>query len=271
MSLLFAKKWLSGVSTNGSFYPFSFTFKIVSAAFNEFPKRLSFWSFPVTETFSTVFTTKEEFEFSLYSFLSEMVVVLCLSLRAFMSPVSETSAKKTCQLVWRDLFPWRSSPSRCLGISRNYRGFNRVSPDWRCADNSFWFFVVLFPALLSQAVCFVSLDCFPTSWRLVWNFDTFIPFPQVFLDFFQTFCRSSDSSLFYQLSHFFYEFQLLGINLLLSSSLIVVHSFLLSYIEIFVQVIFDPIKTIAFSRFWSTPVTHLALVLNQQTACVYCK
>ena len=79
-----------------------------------FPKNSMFLgSFPLTDKFLTLFTKKEEIDLSLSAILcGEVTVLYYSSLWAFMSPVFETSAKKTCHLVLLNVFLYRETSSK---------------------------------------------------------------------------------------------------------------------------------------------------------------
>lgn len=84
-----------------------------------FPKNSMFLgSFPLTDKFLTLFTKKEEIDLSLSAILCGDVTVLYYSsLWAFMSPVFETSAKKTYVIWFYSTFSFIGRPPpKCFRI-----------------------------------------------------------------------------------------------------------------------------------------------------------
>ena len=117
--LLLAKKQLYGVSTKGSLCHFQLNLKQLLEKLMCFPKNSMFLgSFPLTDTFLTLFTKKEEIDLSLSAILCGQVTVLYYSsLGAFMSPVFETSAKKTYVIWFYSTFSFIGRPPpKCFRI-----------------------------------------------------------------------------------------------------------------------------------------------------------
>ena len=117
--LLLAKKQLYGVSTKGSLCYFQLNLKYFLEQLMCFPKNSMFLgSFPLTDKFLTLFTKKEEIYLSLSAILcGEVTVLYYSSLWAFMSPVFETSAKKTYVIWFYSTFSFIGRPPpKCFRI-----------------------------------------------------------------------------------------------------------------------------------------------------------